>query len=130
MRKIREKLEGLVYWNVLEVELNQENVKMTITTTAIIINGYVYVCPVYARHCVNCTHIVLLQCQEQICEDDIYILIVSLHPPESRHQKGTKCAKMFPHRENAYMRENAEECRKRKSSDFDVNLTYAQGRED
>ena len=35
------------------MDLNQERVKMTITTTAIIISGYFYVCSVYARHCVN-----------------------------------------------------------------------------
>lgn len=53
MREIRQKTEGLVYWNVLEIDLNQESVKMTVTTTAVIINGYIYVCPVNARHCVN-----------------------------------------------------------------------------
>lgn len=58
-------------------------------------------------------HLVSLQCQEQICGDDIYIPIVSPHPPQSRHQKGTKCSKMFPHREDAYVRENAERSRKR-----------------
>lgn len=35
------------------MDLNQERVKMSITTTAIIISGYFYVCSVYARHCVN-----------------------------------------------------------------------------
>lgn len=53
MRKIRQKAERLVYRNILKVDLNQESVKMTVTTTAVIINGSIYVCPVYARHSVN-----------------------------------------------------------------------------